>query len=139
MIWALEHDVIDAALVSNLEGDGTTWKAVPGVARNRAEVIAAAGSRYTYSANPLAYARRDRGGAERIALVGMGCQASAPAIMSARKAGKVARRFVLTIGLLCSKSFDDAIFPELFEARYGLARRGHREDEHQGHLPGLDP
>ena len=122
LIWALEHDVVDAALVSNLEGDGTTWKAVPGVARNRAEVIAAAGSRYTYSANPSAYAAATESGAERIALVGMGCQASAPAIMSARRAGKVARRFVLTIGLLCSKSFDDAIFPELFEARYGLAR-----------------
>ncbi|MGA3214590.1 MAG: Coenzyme F420 hydrogenase/dehydrogenase, beta subunit C-terminal domain [Acidimicrobiales bacterium] len=122
LIWALEHDVIDAALVSNLEGDGTTWKAVPGVARTRAEVLASAGSRYTYSANPLAYAAAAADGAERIALVGMGCQASAPAIMSARKAGKVARRFVLTIGLLCSKSFDDAIFPELFEARYGLAR-----------------
>ena len=122
LIWALEHDVIDAALVSNLEGDGTTWKAVPGVARDRAEVLAAAGSRYTYSANPLAYAEAIDGGAERIALVGMGCQASAPAVMSARKAGKVARRFVLTIGLLCSKTFDDAIFPELFEARYGLAR-----------------
>ena len=65
---------------------------------------------------------RPQAGAERIALVGMGCQASAPAAMSARKAGKVARRFVLTIGLLCSKTFDDAIFPELFEARYGLAR-----------------
>ncbi len=123
LIWALEHDVIDAALVSNLEGDGTTWKAVPGVARTRAEVLASAGSRYTYSANPLAYSAAAAEGAERIALVGMGCQASAPAIMSARKAGKVARRFVLTIGLLCSKSFDDAIFPELFEARYGLARQ----------------
>jgi coenzyme F420 hydrogenase subunit beta len=42
--------------------------------------------------------------------------------MAARRAGKVARRFVLTIGLLCSKTFDDAIFPELFEARYGLQR-----------------
>ena len=122
LIWALEHDVIDAALVSDLEGDGTTWKAVPGVARTRAEVLAAAGSRYTYSANPLAYAAAAADGAERIALVGMGCQASAPAVMSARKAGKVARRFVLTIGLLCSKTFDDAIFPELFEARYGLRR-----------------
>ena len=30
--------------------------------------------------------------------------------MSVRKAGKVARRFVLNIGLLCSKTFDDAIF-----------------------------
>jgi coenzyme F420 hydrogenase subunit beta len=37
--------------------------------------------------------------------------------MKARKAGKIARRLSLTIGLLCSKTFDDAIFPELFEAR----------------------
>ncbi len=122
LIWALEHDIIDAALVSDVEGDGTTWKAVPGVARTRAEVLAAAGARYTYSANPMAYAAAAADGAEKIALVGMGCQASAPAVMSARKAGKVARRFVLTIGLLCSKTFDDAIFPELFEARYGLKR-----------------
>jgi coenzyme F420 hydrogenase subunit beta len=122
LIWALEHDVIDAALVSGLEGDGSTWKAVPAVARNRSDVLATAGSRYTYSANPIAYSEAIAGGAERIALVGMGCQASAPPVMSARKAGKVARRFTLTIGLMCSKTFDDAIFPELFEARYGLAR-----------------
>jgi coenzyme F420 hydrogenase subunit beta len=122
LCWALEHDVIDAALVSGLEGDGTSWKAVPTVVRTRQEVLATAGSRYTYSANPMAYAEATEGGAERIALVGMGCQASAPPVMVARKAGKVARRFTLTIGLLCSKTFDDAIFPELFEARYGLAR-----------------
>ena len=122
LIWALEHDVIDAALVSALEGDGTTWKAIPAVARNRAEVLATAGSRYTYSANTLAYAEAIEGGAERLALVGMGCQSSAPPVMAARKAGKVARRFTLSIGLMCSKTFDDAIFPELFEARYGLAR-----------------
>jgi coenzyme F420 hydrogenase subunit beta len=80
------------------------------------------GSRYTYSANPMAYAEAIEGGAERIALVGMGCQSSAPPVMAARKAGKIARRFALSIGLLCSKTFDDAIFPELFEARYGLHR-----------------
>lgn len=123
LVWGLEHDVIDAALVSALEGDGSTWKAVPAVVRDRTGVLATAGSRYTYSANPLAYAEAIEGGAERIALVGMGCQASAPPIMAARKAGKVARRFVLSIGLMCSKTFDDAIFPELFEARYGLQRQ----------------
>jgi len=123
LVWALEHDVVDAALVSALEGDGTTWKAVPAVARSRAEVIATAGSRYTYSANTLAYAEAIEGGAERVALVGMGCQASAPPVMSARKAGKVARRLALSIGLMCSKTFDDAIFDDLFEARYGLARQ----------------
>ena len=121
LIWALEHDRIDAALVSALEGEGT-WKAIPAVARNRAEVLAAAGSRYTYSANTLAYPQAIAAGAERIALVGMSCQASIPAVMKARKTGKVARRLALSIGLLCSKTFDDAIFPELFEARYGLRR-----------------
>jgi coenzyme F420 hydrogenase subunit beta len=122
LVWALENDVIDAALVSALEGDGSTWKAVPTVVRDRAAVLATAGSRYTYSANPLAYAAAIEGGAERIALVGMGCQASAPPVMAARKAGKVARRLTLSIGLLCSKTFDDSIFPELFEARYGIQR-----------------
>ncbi len=124
LIWALENDVVDAALVSYLEGDGTTWKAVPGVATTREDVLRSAGSRYTYSANTLAYEDAISRGAERLALVGMGCQASAPAVMTARRAGKVARRFTLTIGLLCSKTFDDAIFPDLFEARYGL----HREE-----------
>lgn len=122
LVWALEHDVIDAALVSALEGDGSSWKAVPAVARTRADVLGTAGSRYTYSANPMAYAEAIAGGAERIALVGMGCQASAPPVMAARKAGKVARRFALSIGLLCSKTFDDAIFPELLERQYGLRR-----------------
>ena len=122
VVWALEHDIVDAALVSYLEGDGRSWRAVPGVARQRADVLRAAGSRYTYSANPLAYADAIAAGAERVALVGMSCQASAPAAMAARRAGKVARRFALTIGLLCSKTFDDAIFAELFEAVYGLRR-----------------
>ena len=122
LIWALEHDVIDAALVSYLEGDGSTWKAIPGVARTREEVLAAAGSRYTYSANTLAYGEAVEGGAERIALVGMSCQSSVPPVMTVRKAGKPARRFVLNIGLLCSKTFDDAIYTELFEAKYGIKK-----------------
>ncbi len=122
LVWALEHQVIDAALVSALEGDGTSWRAVPAVARTRDDVLAAAGSRYTYSANTLAYPQAIEAGAEKLALVGMSCQASVPAVMSARKAGKVARRLALSIGLLCSKTFDDAIFPDLFEARYDLRR-----------------
>ena len=122
LIYALENDVVDAALVSGLEGDGSTWRATPMVARTREDVVATAQSRYTYSANLLAYEEAVEGGAERIALVGMGCMASAPGAMQARKAGKVARRLSLTIGLLCSKTFDDSIFDDLFEARYGLAR-----------------
>ncbi len=133
LIWALDHDLIDAALVSYLEGDGRSWKAIPGVATNREEVLAGAGSRYTYSANPMAYPQAISDGAERIALVGMSCQSSLPPVLSARKAGKVARRFALNIGLLCSKTFDDAIFPELFEAKYGL----HKEDMVKMNIKGV--
>jgi coenzyme F420 hydrogenase subunit beta len=114
--------MLDAALVSYLEGDGTGWKAIPGVARTRDDVLRSAGSRYTYAANPMAYADAVREGAERIALVGMSCQSSMVPVLKVRKAGKVARRFTMNIGLLCSKTFDDAIFEELFEARYGLTR-----------------
>src|SRR5690349_1131033 len=122
LVYALEHDMIDAALVSYLEGDGSTWKAIPGIARNRADVVASAGSRYTYSANTLAYQDLEKED-ERIALVGMSCQSSIPPVMKQRKAGKVARRLALSIGLLCSKTFDDAIFEELFEAKYGLKKQ----------------
>ena len=122
LIYALENDIIDAALVSGLEGSGATWRAESRVARNREDVIATAGSRYTYSANLLGYEQAVDAGAERICVVGMGCMASAPGAMQARKAGKVARRLSLTIGLLCSKTFDDSIFEELFEAKYGLTR-----------------
>ena len=54
LLYALERDIIDAALVSYLEGDGSTWKAKPGVARTKEDIIASAGSRYTYSANTTA-------------------------------------------------------------------------------------
>jgi coenzyme F420 hydrogenase subunit beta len=124
LIYALEKGYIDGALVSYLEGDGSSWKAIPGVARTREEILAAAGSRYTYSANTMAYMQAvNEMGLSKLALVGMSCQSSVPPVMGARKAGKPAKKFVLNIGLLCSKTFDDAIFEELFEAKYGLKKQ----------------
>ena len=121
LIWLLEHDYIEAALVSGVEPDDA-WKAKPVLARTKEEVLATAGSRYTYCANPLALRDAKEAGLSRLALVGMGCQTSSPPVMWDRKAGKVSRPFLFNIGLLCSKTFDDAIFPELFEAKYGLKK-----------------
>ena len=122
LIWAMEHDYVDAALVSYLEGDATSWKAVPGVASTPEQVLAAAGSRYTYSANTLAIDEALAAGHSRLALVGMSCQSSVPPVMWSRKAGKISKPIVFNLGLLCSKTFDDAIFEELFWAKYGLAK-----------------
>jgi coenzyme F420 hydrogenase subunit beta len=123
LLWALDHGYIDAALVSYLEGDGGDWKARPGVASNRDEVLAAAGSRYTYSANTLALGEAQERGFTKLALVGMSCMSSVPPVMWSRKVGKVGKPFVFNIGLLCSKTFDDSIFDELFLTKYGLRKQ----------------
>ena len=126
LIWCLENKIIDGALVSMLEGDAGGWKAMPGVATNREEVMMSAGSRYTYSANTMAYDEAVEKGLQDLALVGMSCQTSVAPVMWNRKVGKVSKPIKLNIGLLCSKSFDDALFDELFWTKYRI-----RKDEIQ--------
>jgi coenzyme F420 hydrogenase subunit beta len=123
LIWALREGYIDAALTSFLDGEAGDWKAKPGVAANRDEVLASAGSRYTYSANTLALDEALDRGFSKLALVGMSCQSSVPPVMWHRRIGKISKPIVFNIGLLCSKTFDDAIFEELFEAKYGLRKQ----------------
>ena len=52
----------------------------------------------------------------------MSCQSSVPPVMWSRKVGKISKPIVFNLGLLCSKTFDDAIFEELFLAKYGLRK-----------------
>jgi coenzyme F420 hydrogenase subunit beta len=126
LIWAMEEGYIDCALTSFLakdgSDDGTSWQAVPGLARNKEEILASAGSRYTYSANTLALDQALAEGYSKLALVGMSCQSSVPPVMWHRKVGKIGKPFLFNVGLLCSKTFDDAIFEELFLAKYGLRK-----------------
>jgi coenzyme F420 hydrogenase subunit beta len=117
LAYALDNDIIDAALVSYVD-EGQ--RARPGVARTRDELLASAGSRYTYSANTLAI--DETADDERLGLISVSCQVTIPAVAFERKARKLARRFGLVIGLLCSKTFTDEIYQELFDERYGIAR-----------------
>lgn len=123
LIWAMKEGYIDAALTSFLEGEVGDWKAKPGVATNREEILESSGSRYTYSANTLAIDEALERGFSKLALVGMSCQSSVPPVMWHRKIGKISKPIIFNIGLLCSKTFDDAIFEELFEAKYGLVKQ----------------
>jgi|TARA_B110000881_G_scaffold213829_1_gene225355 coenzyme F420 hydrogenase subunit beta len=126
LIWCLENGIIDGALTSHLEkpdADGSSsWKAVPALATDRESVLAGAGSRYTYSANTLAMPEALEKGLSSLALVGMSCQTSIGPVMWHRKVGKAGKPIKLNIGLLCSKSFDDSIFEELFWAKYRLRK-----------------
>jgi coenzyme F420 hydrogenase subunit beta len=120
LLYALENDYIDAALVSYFDDEMRTR---PGIARSRAELLSCAGSRYTYSANVLGLDEAKEVGAQRLGLVSVGCQTSIPAVAQGRGARKLARRFALVVGLLCSKTFTDNIFEDLLEAEYGIPRR----------------
>ncbi len=117
--YALDQDIIDGALLSDTDEN---WNPIPKVATTKEDILKCAGSRYTYSANTLAYKQAEELGLEKLALVGMGCQASAPAIMKSRRTGKTARRIELTIGLMCTKTFTDSIFKDLIEEKYGIKR-----------------
>jgi coenzyme F420 hydrogenase subunit beta len=119
LLWGLETGRIEGALTSRLSS-ARRWDGEPFLATTRDEVLEAAGSRYTYAANPLAMKEAERRGLKRLALVGMSCQASINGTLQARRVNKYARRIEITLGLLCSKSFAYDGMRQVITEDYGV-------------------
>lgn len=104
LVFLLEHGEIDAAVVSKTSED---WVAEPFVATKKADIIAAAGSKYTQCPSVSGVGDALEQGYKNVALVGLPCH-----IQGMRKVQQStgfdvgADKVKLLIGLLCSETFD---------------------------------
>jgi len=139
LLWGLESGRFDGAVVSKVgERD---CNPEPYLATSAEEVLAAAGSWYTYCANPLALGEAAKRGLERVCFVGVPCQTTpvaklrrtaredwlAEPVRPPRHAERQAKhlaergeRVALSLGLLCSEVFTFELMTEKLEGEMGI-------------------
>ena len=142
LIAALAGGEIDGALVTRPSDDpDEPWKGVAHLATTAKEIIDAAGSYYnqTMALAELDLSRYDLPAKPRIAVVGTPCEIQGIRAMQSRRWPTGAHRIdsvVLTIALLCTKSFDyQGLMLQLLQRG---PRHRHRAGEQGRRHPGPD-
>jgi len=104
LLNALDSGLIDGAILSSTDPT-RPWSPVPCLARSRGEILAAAGTRYSYSPGIITLRKAAEEKLERVAFVGTPCQVIALRRMQKANLRKIVGPITLVIGLFCSESF----------------------------------
>ena len=111
---------LDGAVVA-APSDDVAWLDEPKVVHNTEELLATAGSRYTYCATPLGLKKAIAEKLKKIALVGVSCESTAVRQLAAEGIKRWVRPLKLVIGLMCCETFDyDAFMVGKVQQDYGI-------------------
>ncbi|MGH2702739.1 MAG: Coenzyme F420 hydrogenase/dehydrogenase, beta subunit C-terminal domain [Actinomycetota bacterium] len=103
--WGLDTGELDGAVVA-APSETVPWLDEPKLVRSSGELLAMAGSRYTYCATPLGLKQAAQAKCKNVALVGVSCESTAVRQMAAEKIKRAVRPVKLVIGLMCCETFD---------------------------------
>jgi coenzyme F420 hydrogenase subunit beta len=107
--WGLDNGELDGAVVSS-PSDEVAWLDEPKLVQSSEELLAAAGSRYTYCATPLGLKQAAAAKLKNVALVGVSCESTAVRQLAAEGIKRWTRNLKLVIGLMCCETFDYEAF-----------------------------
>jgi coenzyme F420 hydrogenase subunit beta len=120
LVWMLESGELDGACTSKPRAD-LPWLDEPFLARNREDLLMAAGSRYTYCSNPLALRQAAAAKLKAVAMVGVSCESTAMREMAFEGIKRWSRMTKFVAGLMCNETFDyDQFINEIVVGRYGV-------------------
>ena len=104
LTYAFKSGIIDSAIVSDISHE-KPWFPVPRLVSSQEEVIACAGTRYTYSPNLLALQEAVQQKKKSLAFVGTPCQIQSIRKIEAFPLKKYSGMIKFTVGLMCTEAF----------------------------------
>lgn len=109
LAWGLDTEELDGAVVA-APSDDVPWLDEPKLIRSSEELLATAGSRYTYCSTPLGLKQAAAAKLKDVAVVGVSCESTAVREFAAEGIKRWTRSVRLVIGLMCCETFDYEAF-----------------------------
>jgi coenzyme F420 hydrogenase subunit beta len=120
MAWMLSNGELDGVCVARPRAD-KPWLDEPFVATTREELLAAAGSRYTYCSTPLALKDAAQRKLKQVGVVGVSCESTAIREMATEGIKRWSRMVRFIAGLMCNETFSyEPFIFDIVAGRYGI-------------------